>query len=138
MLSPAVICVTPSFLTVTVYVVPSAGVDVVISVEIPVPPAMSTIWLCKTVDGFGAPPEASACILQFKYVPVGTFHVLSPLKNVVPSSVPAADKSIVPIVTAPVAFVFAVPAEINLPFAFVNVLTPSVFAVKGTQLLASL
>ena len=59
------------------------------------------------------------------YVPGGTFHVLSPLKNVVPSLVPVADKSIVPTVTAPVAVEFSVPADINVPLVFVNVVTPA-------------
>ena len=55
--------------------------------------------------------------------------MLSPLKNVVASLVPVADKSIVPTDTAPKAFVFTIPADINVPLAFVKVVTPAASAV---------
>ena len=51
--------------------------------------------------------------------------MLSPLKKVVPSLVPVADKSIAPVVTAPVAAVFTVAEDIKVPLAFVNVVTPA-------------
>ena len=57
----------------------------------------------------------------------GTSHVLSLLKNLVDEvEVPStADKSIIPVVTAPVALVFTVAAEIYVPFSFVKLATPS-------------
>ena len=51
--------------------------------------------------------------------------MLSPLKKVVLFLVPVADKSIVPIVTAPVALLFTVPADTKVPLAFVKLATPS-------------
>ena len=58
----------------------------------------------------------------------GTSQVLSLLKNlVVASAVPStADKSKVPTVTAPVAPVFTVPADIYVPLALVKEVTPPV------------
>ena len=55
---------------------------------------------------------------------VGVAQVLLPHKNVVLLGVPVADKSIIPIVTAPVAEEFAVPADIKVPLVLVNELTP--------------
>jgi len=49
---------------------------------------------------------------------------LSPLRNLVALGVPVADKSIVPIVTAPVAVVFSVVAETKVPLALVKDVTP--------------
>ena len=56
--------------------------------------------------------------------------MFAPLKNCVAAVAgvplnPVADKSIVPIVTAPVAVEFSVPADINVPLVFVNVVTPA-------------
>ena len=69
-------------------------------------------------------------------VPTGTAQVLSPRKNVVLLAVPVADKSIVPIVTAPVAEEFAVPADIKVPLLLVNDDTPpGEVAVISTLLL---
>ena len=56
--------------------------------------------------------------------------MLSPLKNCVAASAgeplnPPADKSIVPILIAPVAAAFSVPADINVPLVFVNAVTPA-------------
>ena len=56
--------------------------------------------------------------------------MFAPLKNCVAAVAgvplnPVADKSIVPTVTAPVAAAFSVPADINVPLVFVNVVTPA-------------
>ena len=56
-------------------------------------------------------------------LPVGVAHVLSPLKNVVEEGVPVADKSIAPVVTAPVAPLLEIAALTNCPLTLVKEVT---------------
>ena len=49
------------------------------------------------------------------------------------SVVPVADRSIIPMVTAPVAVTFAVAADTNVPFVLVNVVTPAPPASSAIQ-----
>jgi hypothetical protein len=93
----------------------------VVAVETPVPPAKSTVTPSLTVK---LVPE-SPCKVQLVYPPGTDAQTLSPLKNVEPLGEPEADKSIVPIVTAPVADELTVDAETNVPLALVKVVTPT-------------
>ena len=96
------------------------GVPVETSVAIPVPPVKST--LNPSVIFIAEPVSPSK--LHEVYCPAGTAQALSPLKNLVLSGEPLAERSIVPIVTAPVALVLAVVADIKVPLAFVKLVTP--------------
>ncbi len=96
------------------------GVAEATVVLIPVPPVKST--LNPSVISTAVPLSASK--LHEVYCPAGTAHTLSPLKNLVLSGDPLAERSIVPIVTAPVADVLAVVADIKVPLAFVKLVTP--------------
>ena len=90
------------------------------SVPSKVPPAIVTVFPLATVSGVPVSPVISKLVNP----PAGEAHVLSPLKNVVASAVPVADKSITPVVTAPVAAEFAVAADINVPLVLVKLVTP--------------
>ena len=72
-----------------------------------------------------AEPESPSKLHEV-YAPAGVAQTLSPLRKVVALGEPVADKSIVPIVTAPVAPELVVEAETKVPFALVNEVTPNV------------
>jgi hypothetical protein len=117
MFEPATAEVTPVFV-----IVKRLGVPEATDVLIPVPPVKSTL---SPSEMSCAVPE-SASKLHEVYAPAGVAQTLSPLRNVVAPGVPVADKSIVPIVTAPVALELAVEAETKVPFVLVKDVTPNV------------
>ena len=75
-----------------------------------------------TVATNASPPCVAATDVTVPVPP--TAHVLSPLKKVDALGVPVADKSMVPMVTVPVAVVFATDADTKVPLALVNEATP--------------
>ena len=58
------------------------------------------------------------------YIPLIADQVLSPLRYLVASGAPVAERSTVPTFTSPIALVFVVLKDTNVPLAFVNVSTP--------------